>query len=72
MVLDLSELESEVRSLLSGIVIVLVLWETRGFEENHDFSLRVDRRTFAIEELEFEIRFGIKGPKNIDFKDKFF
>lgn len=53
-VFDMTELESEVRSLVS--VMVPVLWKTRGFEENHTFSIRVDRRVFHIKEVESEVR----------------
>jgi hypothetical protein len=49
---DIEELEYEVRSLVSG----MVLWKTRGFLGNHAFSIRVDRRVFDIEELEYEVR----------------
>jgi len=38
------------------MVLYLVFWKTRGFEENHEFFLRVDPRVFDIEELEFEVR----------------
>ena len=39
----------------------MVLWKTRGFEENHEFSIRVDRRVFDIEELESEVRSLVSG-----------
>jgi CHASE3 domain sensor protein len=39
----------------------MVLWKTRGFEENHAFSIRVDRRVFDIEELESEVRLLVSG-----------
>jgi hypothetical protein len=31
-------------------------WKTRGFERNHEFSIRVERRVFDIKELESEVR----------------
>jgi hypothetical protein len=34
----------------------MVLWKTRGFERNYDFSIRVDRRVFDVQELESEVR----------------
>ena len=39
----------------------MVLWKTRGFERNHEFSIRVDRRVFDIEELESVIRSLVSG-----------
>jgi hypothetical protein len=52
MVSDIEELEYEVRSLVSG----MVLWKTRGFLGNHEFFIRVDRRVFHIEKLESVVR----------------
>jgi hypothetical protein len=49
---DIEELESEVRSLVSG----MVLWKTRGFLGNHAFFIRVGRRVFDIEKLESVVR----------------
>jgi hypothetical protein len=54
---DIEELEYEVRSLISG----MVLWKTRGFLGNQAFSIRVDRRVVDIEELEYEVRSLISG-----------
>jgi hypothetical protein len=34
----------------------MVLCKTGGFERNHEFSVRVDRRVFDIEELESQVR----------------
>jgi hypothetical protein len=34
----------------------MLLWKTKGFERNHDFSVRVDRRVFDVEEFESEVR----------------
>ena len=45
---DGGKLESEARSLISS----MVLWKTRGFEENHEFSGMV----LDIEELESEVK----------------
>jgi hypothetical protein len=56
-VFDIEELESVVRSLVSG----MVLWKTRGFLGNHDFSIRVDRRVFDIEKLESVVRSLVSG-----------
>ena len=54
-VFDIEELESKVKSLVSG----MVPWKTRGFERNHEFSIRVDRRVFDIEELESKVRSSV-------------
>jgi hypothetical protein len=56
-VFDIKKLESEVKTLVSG----MVPWKTRGFERNHQFSIRVDRRVFDIEELESEVRSLVSG-----------
>jgi hypothetical protein len=34
----------------------MVLWKTRFFLGNHEFSIRVDRRVFDIEKLESVVR----------------
>ncbi len=51
-VIDDGESESEARSLVS----TTVLSKTRGFERNYDFSIRVDRRVFNVQELESKVR----------------
>jgi ribosomal protein L13 len=56
-VFDMKELESEVRSLVSG----MVPWKTRGFKRNHGFSIRIDRRVFNIKELESEVKSLVSG-----------
>ncbi len=38
------------------MISTMVLWKTRGFERNHEFSIRVDRRVFDVEELESQVR----------------
>jgi hypothetical protein len=39
----------------------MVLWKTRGFLGNHEFSIRVDRRVFDIGELEYGVRYLVSG-----------
>jgi CHASE3 domain sensor protein len=34
----------------------MVLWKTRGFERNHEFSISVDRTIFDVQELESQVR----------------
>jgi hypothetical protein len=54
---DIEELEYEIRSLVSG----MVLWKTRGFLGNNEFFIRVGRRVSDIEELEYKVRSLVSG-----------
>jgi hypothetical protein len=38
-----------------------VFWETRGFLGNHEFFIRVGRRVFDIEEIEYKVRSLVSG-----------
>ncbi len=68
-VIDDGESESEVRSLVS--ISTMVLWKTRGFERNYGFSIRVDWRVFAVEELESDIGFSLVWTTRRLFKKSF-